>query len=183
MPHPANLAHPTRRVLLDAGLELATEGSLHRLTIDAVVNKAGVAKGTFYVHFHDRAAFLVALHVQFHDRLLDRILQAVEGLPPGAERLRRGTEVYLDECLQQRAVKAILLEARSEAAITEEVQRRNAGFAQLEHASFVALGWPDPAMAARLFVALGAEVALIELETGRSEAARQTLWRFARLDK
>ena len=182
MSHPTKLAHPTRQALLDAGLELASQGSLHRLTIDAVVNRAGVAKGTFYVHFPDRAAFLVALHVQFHERLLDHILQAVEGLPPGAERLRRGTEVYLDECLQQRAVKAILLEARSEGAIAEEVQRRHASFAQLEQADFATLGWPEPAMAARLFVALGAEVALIELETGRHEAARQTLWRFAHLD-
>lgn len=182
MPHPTNLAHPTRQLLIDAGLELATQGSLHRLTIDAVVSKAGVAKGTFYVHFPDRATFLVALHQQFHERLLDRILQAVEGLPPGAERLRRGTQTYLDECLQQRAVKAILLEARSEAPMTAEVQRRHASFAQLEQADFATLGWPDAETAARLFVALGAEVALIELETGRNEAARQTLWRFARLE-
>src|SRR5258708_38804777 len=99
------------------------------------------------------------------------------------------TEIYtlslhdaLPICLQQRAVKAILLEARSEAAITAEVQRRHASFAQLEQADFAALGWPNPETAARLFVALGAEVALIELETGRNEAARQTLWRFARLE-
>ncbi len=176
------MSHPTRQALIDAGLELATQANLHRLTIDAVVNKAGVAKGTFYVHFPDRAAFLVALHQQFHERLLDRILQAVEGLPPGAERLRIGTQTYLDECLQQRAVKAILLEARSEAPITAEVHRRNATFAQLEQADFAALGWPDAEAAARLFVALGAEVALIELETGRNEAARQALLRFARLE-
>ncbi len=182
MPHPTNLAHPTRQLLIDAGLELATVASLHRLTIDAVVNQAGVAKGTFYVHFPDRAAFLVALHVQFHERLLDRILQAVEGLPPGAERLRIGTITYLNGCLQQRGVKALLLEARSEAPMTAEVQQRNASFAQLEQADFATLGWPDAETAARLFVALGAEVALIELETGRNEAARQTLWRFARLE-
>jgi TetR/AcrR family transcriptional repressor of nem operon len=182
VPHPTNLAHPTRQLLIDAGLELAAQGSLHRLTIDAVVSKAGVAKGTFYVHFPDRATFLVALHQQFHERLLDRILQAVEGLPPGAERLCRGTITYLDECLQQRGVKAILLEARSEAPITLEVQQRNASFAQLEQADFATLGWPDAETAARLFVALGAEVALIELETGRNEAARQALWRFARME-
>jgi TetR/AcrR family transcriptional repressor of nem operon len=183
MSHPPKLAHPTRQALLDAGFELASAGSLHRLTIDAIVNQAGVAKGTFYVHFSDRAAFLVALHAQFHERLLDHILQAVEGLSPGAERLRRGTEVYLNECLRQRAVKAILLEARSEVAIAQEVQRRHASFVQLEQTDFAMLGWPDSAMAARLFVALGAEVALIELETGRNEAARQALWRFARLDR
>lgn len=176
------MSHPTRQKLIDAGLELATQGSLHRLTVDAVVNKAEVAKGTFYVHFPDRAAFLVALHVQFHEQLLDRILQSVEGLPPGAKRLRIGTQTYLNECLQEPAIKAILLEARSEAPIAAEVQRRHSIFAQLEQADFAALGWLDAEMAARLFVALCAEAALIELETGYNEAVRRTLWRFAGLD-
>jgi TetR/AcrR family transcriptional regulator, transcriptional repressor for nem operon len=178
----ATVSHPTRQLLIDAGLDLAAQGSLHRLTIDAVVNHAGVAKGTFYVHFADRAAFLVALHAYFHERLRERIARAVEGLPPGAEHLRVGIEAYLDGCLQARGVKAILLEARSEAPITPEVQRSNANFAQLGQADFAALGWSDAETAARLFVALGAEVALIELETGRNEAARQTLWRFAHLE-
>ncbi|HLZ58053.1 MAG TPA: TetR/AcrR family transcriptional regulator [Ktedonosporobacter sp.] len=177
------MSHPTRQLLINAGLDLASNVSLNRISIDAVVNKAGVAKGTFYVHFHDRAAFLVALHVQFHEQVLSRILEATEGLPHGAKRLRLGTETYLNECLQQRAIKAILLEARSEPSIASEVQRRNATFAALERDDFAALGWSDPATAARLFVALGAEVALIELETGQNEAARQTLWRFARLEE
>src|SRR5215471_10575314 len=88
------MSHPTRQALVDAGLDLAASAGLNRLTVDAVVNKAGVAKGTFYVHFHDRTAFLVALHAQFHERLRDAILHATAQLPPGAKRLRNGTETY-----------------------------------------------------------------------------------------
>jgi TetR/AcrR family transcriptional regulator, transcriptional repressor for nem operon len=176
------MSHPTRQALLEAGLALTATASLPRITVDAVVHKAGVAKGTFYVHFTDRAAFLVALHAQFHERLRDSILQAVVGLAPGARRLRKGTETYLDGCLHERAVKALLLEARCEAPIAAEVQRRNAEFAALAQEDFAALGWPDPQTCARLFVVLGAEAALIELETGYNEAVRLALWRFARIE-
>jgi TetR/AcrR family transcriptional repressor of nem operon len=106
------MSHPTRQALLDAGLKLSATASLSRITIDAIVRDAGVAKGTFYVHFTDRAAFLAALHAQFHERLRDAVLQATADLAPGSRRLRKGTETYLDGCLHERGVKALLLEAR-----------------------------------------------------------------------
>ncbi len=115
------MSHPTRQLLIDAGFELAAEGSLHRLTID-------------------RVAFLVALHVQFHERLFERILQAVQGLEPGAERVRIGTQAYLNDCLEERGVKALLLEARSEAPISAEIQRRHASFVELEQEDFAVMG-------------------------------------------
>src|SRR5262249_32068490 len=137
----------------------------------------------FYVHFHDRTCSLVALHTQFHERMRDAILQAIAPLPPGAERLRKGTETYLDGCLHERAIKALLLEARSEPPIAAEVQRRNGEFAALAEADFTAMGWPNSRISARFFVILSAEAALVELETGRNEAARHTLWRFARIEE
>jgi TetR/AcrR family transcriptional regulator, transcriptional repressor for nem operon len=177
------MSHSTRLALLDAGHELSVTTGLTRLTVDAIVKKAGVAKGTFYVHFQDRTSFLVALHEQFYDRLRDRIFKAIAGLSPGGERLRTSTKTYLDGCLQERAVKALLLEARSEALISAEVQRRRAEFSALAHADFTALGWPDADTSAQLFVVLIVEAALIELETGHNEAVRQALWRFAHIEQ
>jgi TetR/AcrR family transcriptional regulator, transcriptional repressor for nem operon len=176
------MSHPTRQALIDAGLELAASESLNRITVDAIVSKAGVAKGTFYVHFADRAAFLLAIHAQFHERLRGSIQQAIATLPPGAARLRKGTEAYLDECLKERAVKALLLEARSEAPIVAEAQRRHVEFASVACVDFVALGWPDADASARLFVALVAEAALVEIKNGQNKAIRQALWRFARIE-
>lgn len=176
------MVHPTRQALIDAGFALASTESLDRITVDAIVRKAGFAKGTFYVHFADRAAFLLALHAQFHEHLRDCIQQAMAPLSPGAERLRKGVEVYLDECLKARAVKALLLDARSQAPLAEAVQQRNREFASVGSVDFQALGWPDANVSARLFVVLVAEVALIELETGRNEAMRQVLWSFARIE-
>ncbi len=177
------MSHPTRTILLEAGYELAENRGLAQMTVDAIVDKAGFGKGTFYVHFPDRIAFLVALHAQFHERLLRAVLAATAELPPGAERLQRGTVTYLDACLHERAVKALLLEARSNASIAAEVQRRNAEFALLAQADFTALGWSHAETSARLFVALVAEAALIELEAAHlNDPVRRSLWRFAGIE-
>ena len=178
------MVHPTRNVLLEAGSQLAETRGIGQMTVDAIVGKAGLGKGTFYVHFPDRTAFLVALHAQFHERLLQAILDATAELAPGAERLQRGTITYLNTCLRERGVKALLLEARSDASIAVEVQQRNAEFAQLAHADFTALGWSHAETSARLFVVLVAEAALMELEVGHAnDAVRHSLWRFAGIER
>jgi AcrR family transcriptional regulator len=46
----------TREALLDAGAALAEEHGLAGVSVNMVVARAGVAKGTFYVHFSGRAA-------------------------------------------------------------------------------------------------------------------------------
>lgn len=177
------MSHPTYNILLKAGSEIAEDYGLAQMTVDAIVGQAGFGKGTFYVHFPDRIFFLVALHAQFHERLLRAVLDATAELSPGAERLRRGTVAYLDACLHERAVKALLLEARGTASIASEVQRRNAQFARLAQADFTALGWSHAETSARLFVALVAEAALMELEADHAnDAVRHSLWRFAGIE-
>ncbi|MEO8608286.1 MAG: helix-turn-helix domain-containing protein [Chloroflexota bacterium] len=173
------MSHPTYDSLIDAGFQLAEEHGLAAMSVNDVVERAGVAKGTFYVHFPNRTAYLIALHRSFHDDLKVRILEATQNIPPGAERLRVGVEAYLDGCLDGRAVKALLFDARGENAIREEVQRRNVDFAQLVQDDFAAMGDPYAAKSARLAVAMGAEAALIELESGgRDDDMRAALIAF-----
>ena len=69
-------AAATREHLVDAGLRLAEDTGLAGMSVNLIVEKAGVAKGTFFHHFTDRAGFLVAVHREFHDRLLPRLVQA-----------------------------------------------------------------------------------------------------------
>jgi AcrR family transcriptional regulator len=170
--------HPTRQALLDAGVRLAEASSLANLSVNAIVGKADVAKGTFYVHFADRKAYLVALHRGFHDDLLAQIRVAIEPLPPGNERIRAGVSAYLDGCLKARAVKALLLESRAEPEITNEVQKRNRAFSRLLASEFEAADAVEAAGAARLLVATIAELALAEAEKGNpDQALRRHLWR------
>lgn len=170
---------PTRERLLAAGLQLAQVGALSALRVDEVVNAAGVAKGTFYVHFATREDFLVALHRRFHDQLAQRIDQAVAGQALGMQRLLRGSLAYLDGCCEQHGIKAMLLGARAEPAIQHAVSTQNARFAGLAAEEFKAAEWPAPQQAARLWVGMVAEAAIAEAETGRKlPTMRQALARF-----
>lgn len=172
------MAHPTRDLLLDAGLRVVASSGLARATVDEVTAAAGVAKGTFYVHFSDRSAFLLAMHSRFRDRI--RVaLSEVDAGEPGAERLLRGAVAYLEVCLAAPALKALILESRSEPATHAAESARNREFAELAAADFTALGWSHAAAAARLFCAMCAEVALAELEAGsRDPEARGALAAF-----
>lgn len=161
--------HPTRLLLLDAGLALADHKSLTAISVDDIVRGAAVAKGTFYVHFSDRTAFLVALHARFHEQLRDAIRSSAAAATPGYERIRRSTIAYLDGCLDARGVKAMLASARGEPAIAQEVARSNDRFARAAAGDIRAMGRADPLETARLFVAMTAEVALLELEKGRPD--------------
>src|SRR5258708_16907365 len=88
-------ARHTRAKLIETGLELAEELGLEGLSVNAVVAAAGVSKGTFFHHFRDRTAYLVALHRRFHDALADQFWSAVEGMAPGAEQLATAARNYL----------------------------------------------------------------------------------------
>jgi AcrR family transcriptional regulator len=143
------------------------------------VAEAGVSKGTFFHHFADRSTYLLALHRRFHDRLLLEMLAAVDGLPPGRERLLAASLTYLDGCLRDRGVRALLLEARAEPAVAAQVQHRNADHARRCQDDFAALGRPHPLQSGQLWVGLTAEAALLELAAGRRQpAVREALAAF-----
>jgi len=177
MPDPG---HPTRTLLLDTGLELADTASLGGIPIDDVVRAAQVAKGTFYVHFSSRAEYLLAMHQHFHDRLRGAIERASAGLAPGGRHLRAGTVAYLDGCLSARGVKAMLASARGEPAISARVAATNRRFALDAEPDFATLGAARPYQRAVLYVAMVAEIALLELELGAGDPQlRGELWELA----
>lgn len=172
-------ARRTHELLLDAGVAVAERDGLAGLSVNRVVTEAGVAKGTFYVHFADREAFVDALHARFHDRVQAAVALATADTAPGAERIVRGVEAYLDVCLDDRAVKALALEARADGALTASMSARHERFAASAVPSFKAMGWPDATVAAQLLAAMTSEVAIRELDAGRRlPGARRALRRF-----
>jgi|SRR5271165_751202 len=175
----APAAHRTREVLLAAGVAVAERDGLAGLSVNRVVEEAHVAKGTFYVHFADREAFIDALHARFHDRVQEAVAEATAAVPAGAERILAGVEAYLDVCLADRAIKALALEARANAALTASMSARHDRFALSAVPSFKAMGWAEARAAAQLLAAMTSEIAIRELEAGRRlPAARRALRRF-----
>src|SRR5690348_13034970 len=145
-------AQQTRAKLIETGLVLAEELGLEGLSVNAVVARAGVSKGTFFHHFPDRVSYLVALHRRFHDVLFDEMMSAIDEMPPGKQRLDSAATTYLDGCLRDRGVKALLLEARGHLPIAEEVARRNLTTVDIVAADFVALDAQHPRHSARLWI-------------------------------
>ena len=175
----ASGALQTREALLDAGAALAEEHGLAGVSVNMVVARAGVAKGTFYVHFKDRAAFVDAMHARFHARVEAAVGEAIAGLPPGAERLFRGSEAYLDVSLANRGVKALSLEARSDPAVQGSMEARRERLAAAGVADLEAMGWDDAEAAAQLLAAMTREISVLEFDAGRRlPASRRALKRF-----
>ncbi|HVV21963.1 MAG TPA: TetR/AcrR family transcriptional regulator [Pseudonocardiaceae bacterium] len=174
-------AAATREQLVDAGLRMAERTGLTGLSVNAIVEAAGVAKGTFFHHFGDRSRFLVAIHEQFHDRLFADITAAVAGMPVGRDRLLAAADAYLDGCLHHRGIRALLLEARAEPAIGDAIAARNEQAVAVTTPDFAAIGWEHPAEGAALWNGLVVEAALLELAAGqRKPAVRAALARFLR---
>jgi AcrR family transcriptional regulator len=175
---------PGRNALLDAGQRLLGTSDLARISVNAIVAEARMAKGSFYQHWPSRAEYVRALHARFHDELEESITAAMADLPPGRDRLATGMNTYLDGCLAQPATKALLVQSRTEAGLSDLVAARNETAAALVLPDLVALGWSPPEPIAALLVAAVAEIALLELAAGkRDNELRNGLLRLATGDR
>jgi TetR/AcrR family transcriptional repressor of nem operon len=172
-------AHQTRERLLDAGASLAEEHGLAGISVNMVVARAGVAKGTFYVHFKDRSAFVDAMHERFHASVHAAMATAVADMPLGAERIYRSSEVYLDVSLANRGAKALGLETRSDPSAQASMAARRERLTAAGVADLKAMGWRDAAAAAQLLAAMTREISVLEFDAGRQlPASRRALKRF-----
>ena len=164
----AGADHPTRAELLDAALELLGNEEFDALSVSRITRGAGLAKGTFYVHFADRDEFLVELHHRFHDKVLSAIETATANLEPGPERLRRRLVSFLDGCRESSGARALLWRAGPDPTLRAENDRRWAEAIAAITADLTA-GGPQAFSCerARLIVVCTDEVAAAELQSGK----------------
>lgn len=87
--------------LLDAAAALFVEKGVTATSIEDIAGRAGVAKGTFYHYFQDRAAMLEALRKRYSQRYADLVDAAMDANAPGDwdARLAAWTEATVDEYL------------------------------------------------------------------------------------
>ena len=50
---PKNVEHPTRRALIDCGVELANEFGMYGFTVEQLLTTSRISKGSLYHHFED----------------------------------------------------------------------------------------------------------------------------------
>lgn len=93
----------TRAVLVSAATALIAERPIEALTVDEIVKEAGVAKGTFYVHFVDMNAMVVAIAEEFIDDI-DRTLEPIQAvLEDPVARLALGCGFFIERAINDPA--------------------------------------------------------------------------------
>lgn len=112
----------TRHRLVAAGVELFAREGLHRTTSTQIARAAGVAAGTFYLHFADKHALFreiaFAALVQLRTRLAEA--SAAAGSDPRAQ-LPARMRALVDFAATQRPLVQILFGRGDEAALGEEL--------------------------------------------------------------
>ncbi|WP_390914596.1 TetR family transcriptional regulator [Pseudosulfitobacter sp. SM2401] len=85
-----------REALLGAASELIGVRSLSEVSIDEIVHRAGVAKGTFYNHFRDKADISHHVAVGVRQDVQDQIAQFKSIIADPALRLSIALTLFLD---------------------------------------------------------------------------------------
>jgi AcrR family transcriptional regulator len=116
---PARSRIQTRKRLLDAATRLFAERGLHGVTSHEIARAAGVAAGTFYLHFRDKTD--VYRHIVFHaiEDLTHQVQQAVGTTSADVLVLRARAEAIVAFAEHNRDIVRILFSTDTEAASVE----------------------------------------------------------------
>ena len=120
---PARSRAATRQRLIAAGTELFASEGLYGVTSTRIARRAGVATGTFYLHFRDKETLFREIVFDALGRLRVRQDEAAAGAAPGsAKELRLRTEELLAFADENRSLVRILFGRGAESvAVAEEV--------------------------------------------------------------
>ncbi len=113
----------TRRKLLEAGTELFAEEGVRSVTSSAIARRAGVATGTFYLHFPDKHA----LFEELVDAVLDEMRPQLRPDRAGqgsADAIRGDLEQRLDVAERRRSLIRAVVERGERSGLAERIQDR-----------------------------------------------------------
>lgn len=151
-----------RQRLLQVAPALAERLKLSEVTPLVVAAAAGVAERDFHALFESFEHYLMDVQQAFMERIRLRLIAETQSVT-GCERMLRGGAIMLDTCLAEHKLRSWFMQARTQTlAVREGLQRQNNTYLLILSPDFEQAGWPHPRAAARLFLALLQEIALIE---------------------
>ena len=114
----------TRAQLIAAASALFARQAVEAVTVDDVIREAGVAKGTFYVHFKDLPALVAAVADDLVDSI-DELLQPVRlSIDDPALRIAYGCSCFMDKALTDPRWAGLAARMATTVAKGGEVARR-----------------------------------------------------------
>jgi AcrR family transcriptional regulator len=115
----------TRAQLIAAASALFAKRSWASVTIDDLVREAGVAKGTFYVHFEDMHALTVAVAGELIHSFDEMIQPRRASTSDPLLRVAFGCDAFIERALEDPAWGALVARiARSNPSVGERARRR-----------------------------------------------------------
>ncbi|WP_431914854.1 TetR/AcrR family transcriptional regulator [Nonomuraea jabiensis] len=132
-----------RSDLLDAAESLVLAHGVDALKIDDVVVGAGVAKGTFYLHFASKDELLAALRDRYVERFVARQRQASEA-ESGTARVHAWLRAGITEYLSDTRLHDVLFRHNSHVSRPGERPRPNLAIDALRNLLQETATLPDP---------------------------------------
>ncbi len=123
-----------RARLVAAARELLAEIPYDELTMDAVMERAGVSRGGLYYHFPDRRALFQAVTEQINEELLVRVAGALDQSAPPARNLQQAMIEFFRACTDPFVAKVLLVEAPAVMGQSEWMEEANARWADMVQA-------------------------------------------------
>ena len=101
----------TTHALLTSARALFGKRGYAAVSLNDIVDRAGVTKGALYHHFRDKRALLSAVVAELESELADEIRTVIAEIDDPVVQLQLGCEVFLDGCLDPIARRIVLLDA------------------------------------------------------------------------
>jgi AcrR family transcriptional regulator len=122
-----------RREILDCAKEVFAERGYHDASINDIISRAGIARGTFYLYFSSKQAIFESILDEALSELRSRItrINVGPGAAPPQEQLRHNLIRVMDYVLSDRALTRILLDHKQ--SPQAEVAERVDGFFRHVH--------------------------------------------------
>lgn len=124
----------TRTALIAAGLDLLVDRPIDAISIDDLVARAGVAKGSFFNHFADKYDFAGAVAAEVRMEVEAEVARTNGGVTDPVERIAGGMAVAARFAVEQPRRMMVLL--RSQVPATTQTHPLNRGLKDDIEAAF-----------------------------------------------
>lgn len=104
-------ADTTRATLVATARRLFARRGYPDVSIDEIVQAAGVTKGALYHHFRDKQQLFIGVVEQIEQAIQERLLAAAAQPGDGLSQLRAACHAYLDACTEVDVGRIVVLDS------------------------------------------------------------------------
>jgi AcrR family transcriptional regulator len=154
-----------------AALDLMAEAGLAAVAVEPLARRLGTTKGSFYWHFPNRDALVIAVLDHWRDIATQAVIDLLEATPDPLDRLRRLAVITNRSAWEDRLEYAIL-SAADDPLVRPSVEAVNTERLAYVVRIFRDLGYPKAIAERRAAIVLHAYVGRLRMDHGRPRPSR-----------